>query len=558
MSSCEKFFATNMRRFAGLSCKIQRLSTASDGVRLSDNPDPASKHLHPPLQRFSKPRHSWTYEDRVVLCILYRWFVSADLVEEQTLSSRDMGKVWREYVKDYPCHNGRLLEISDAAIQTQLYHICVEAENNQAWCEVFVRTSFLDEHRRWQATRQDLEACASLIGVNLLPRTVDSGTPKLSEGSTPRRRLHSKYQTVRSETPESYVTWSNDDSEIEEFNASNSRFVQLITPPISPETGGVNRSQQPEPFLYHPPSITTAIQEDYNLRPKGVGLVGWRFFDDDSNGLNSSNGFLAGRFIHDDHDLEPPHPNTEDFRQTVVTHLLPEPRPSPWISVWKNMLPSLHRCLRSTRNAHIAFINVDYIRTHQQGLYHAKDAIKQTTMYGQMLDAGYRYRYNGKGEFVVWRKINREAILTTISREMLDDYLVSHPDLRDVLRLEGVRKCESASAWYKLIDRDQEPLNAVTGALIGHFLAFTGLPRNYLDAFAAKMAYTWRFQQRNIGDGIAFYLNGVRAGFAAYEMEIGNNCTAQPTQELDEAVDAFMERRKRIEFTLGITGRGST
>ena len=543
-----------MYRSTGLWFSKQRPAPnpVSDLGKLCPIDDVISEPPHVPLQRFANARHKWTFEERAILCVLYRWFVSADLVEEQTLSTRDLAKVFHDYLNEDPYYRGRPLRMSYQAVRSQLYEICAEGENHQAWREIFVKTSFLDEFGRWEATRQDLMAGAKLVGVSLLRRTVDFEVPKLSEASTTRKRLHHK----RLDTPESYVTWFDDESEVEVLTSSKSRSAQLITPPITPEARRLNRPQQPKPLLCHPAPWETAIQ-DYALRPKGVGLVGWRFFDDDSNGLNSRHGFLAGRFVHDnDQFLELPCPNTEDFRQTVTTHLLPEAKPSPWISVWKKMLPSLHRCLRSTKNAHIAFIDVDYIRRHQQGLYHAKDAIKQTKIYGRMLDAGYKYRYNGSGEFIVWRKIDREAILTTISREVLDKYLASHPDLRDILRLDGVRKCENARAWYKLINQAQEPLNAVTGELVGHFLAFTGLPQNYLDVFAVKMAYTWKFQQRNVDHGIESYLNGVRAGFATYKMETGNDHAVQPKQELDEAVDTFMERRKRIEFTLGNVGRG--
>ena len=547
-----------MYRSTGLLCPKQRPAPnpRSDLGKLSPIDDVISESLHVPLQRFANTRHRWTFEERAVLCVLYRWFVSADLVEEQTISPRDISKVFLEYLNEDPYYRGRPLRMSYQAVRSQLYEICAEGENSQAWCAVFSKPDFLDECGQWEATRKDLVAIAESIGINLVRRTADIAASILSGTGTLKKRLRNKPRPERSDTPESYMTWLEDESEIEIRTSSKRRRLQLITPPTSPESGRLSRLQKPELFSYHPATFHTPTRSDI-LRAKWAGLVGWRFFDDDSYGFNSPNGFLAGYFIHNkNHDLEFPDTQTELFQKTVYTHLLPEPKPSAWISVWKNMLPSLHRCLRSAKNANIAFIDLDYIGRCQQGLHHAQDAIAKTAMYGRELKSGYKYRYNGKGEFIVWREIKKEAILTTVSREALDSYLALHTDLQNILRLDSVRECDNARAWYKLISQDQAPLDSTTGEHIGNFLAFTGLPRSFLDVFAVKMACNWRLQQQNVDHGVELYLNGVRAGFAAYKMETGHNHTAQSRQESDEAADTFMERRKRIEFTLGNVGRG--
>ena len=259
-----------------------------------------------------------------------------------------------------------------------------------------LETGFGDPEDQWKTTCMDLEASAAEIGIELL-----RGWEDKHEVSTQGRLSKKRKRQYNWEGVLGFVVDHNAD----EVPCTPPRKLHgLFKPQASPQGCVQNpqthqitigRRQVVRPIT-PPPDRADDAGLNYRFSPPELAF---RFWDDNSHGLNTTGGFRAGAFINCRGNIPPPPDRTgQVFRDETNIHLRPLPEPSKYISVWESLTPALHRGLRSTANAHIAIIDLRAIYRDQlsglPGLYPAAAAIKQL---GMITDD---WTYRGISEYV--------------------------------------------------------------------------------------------------------------------------------------------------------------
>ncbi|MCJ1250110.1 hypothetical protein MMC30_007336 [Trapelia coarctata] len=134
-------------------------------------------------------------------------YTSEKPVGQRLLSFRDIRRTFCAYFAGTIRFQGKTREITDNKISIQLYEIKKERKHNVAWREVFLETDFDDPFDEWTATREELVATASLLGIVLLRRQFEDKAIIFKEMSLPasakRKRVpHSRPWTNDQEQPE--------------------------------------------------------------------------------------------------------------------------------------------------------------------------------------------------------------------------------------------------------------------------------------------------------------------------------------------------------------------
>ena len=81
----------------------------------------------------------------------------------------------------------------------------------------------------------------------------------------------------------------------------------------------------------------------------------------DSQGLNNEIEIRAGLFKSVNLTITPPSSDPR-LRAEFLSHLTPETKLSPFISVFESFLPALHRALKNGKQANIAVIDLQLVR----------------------------------------------------------------------------------------------------------------------------------------------------------------------------------------------------
>ena len=238
------------------------------------------------------------------------------------------------------------------------------------------------------------------------------------------------------------------------------------------------------------------------------------------------------------------------------------------------------------------FLDLNHINEHQQRdfprLYSARLVIRELDIGKHVSESGRHYTYTGTSEWIVWGEIEKDAIIARFTMADFELYLAQNPALKAALRLDGFRACSSSGTYSRQIWKTKLPLSRSVGVTIGHFLAFTGLPRAHLDYVAMKFARKWQFLGTTSKPRKDSFLAGAHKGFRKFHgqptvpqdesqpslptNQLESHLTvAPPTSEardiegvmneededsdgtvIGEYVDDFMDMRQDIEAMLGI------
>ena len=373
--------------FSHIQIPLAVIETRDTGARRSDR-----------LKRFTPshcevlrwPKHTWSLEERITLCVLKKWYSPSQ--EDHCLIFNAHHAV---SIQDQnPGHRLRR-----AVLVAQLNEMQGRGEYDEAWRTVMLETGFGDLEDQWKNTCMDLEATAAEIGIELLRGWEDKHKVSTQSG---RGRLSKKRK--RQCEWEGVLGFVVDHNADEVPCTPRRKLHGLFTPPASPQGCVQNpqthqitigRRQVARPIIPTPDHADDAGL-NYRFSPPELAF---RFWDDNSHGLNTTEGFRAGAFINCRGNIPlPPDRNDQVFRAETNIHLRPLPEPSSYISVWESLVPALHRGLRSTANAHIAIIDLRAIYQDQlsglPGLYPAAAAIKQL---GMITDERH---YRGISEYV--------------------------------------------------------------------------------------------------------------------------------------------------------------
>ena len=523
----------------------------SDGSTLEGRPNLGRAALARP------PRHTWSLEQRAALCVLKRWF---------SPSFKEIHFVFNAHYASSINEQNPGHKIGRNALLAQLHHMEDQGEDNEAWRSVVLETEFGDPRGCYENTRQDLEATATEIGIALVRGWEDKQRVSTRSG---RGRLSKTRKRKRGGSVEGVLGFVVDYSEEEEPCRRPKRRYGLLTPPTSPRKSGqatqTHQTPKRKPQAGGPsidkcakPLRTRSIlpgREDYNHRFIPPDL-GFRFWDNNSHGINTAEGFRAGAFVNCHRNIpSPPNRNSQVFRDQTNIHLQPLPEPSSYISVWQGILPAFHRGLRSSANAHVAIINLRAVYDQQlsgiPGLYPAADAINQLKM---VIKGNYR----GIGDWLVWGEIKRAAVVACFTVDDFRRFIHSMPQIIPTLRLNEIEASTCADEYQRRLRKSQLPISRASGKIVGRFLAFTSLPKSFVNFAARKVALSWQFLGLDNAQRYKAYLDGVYDGFDLRLATMDNalhivpNHTSSITASAEgrEPGDAFEVRRAAIQFII--------
>ncbi|MCJ1380617.1 hypothetical protein MMC17_003725 [Xylographa soralifera] len=534
--------------------------------------------------------HRWTTEEQVVLCIMERWFESEKPRGKRTLTYQDIRDVFVAYFADSIKFCGEVHEISANAIGAQLWEIRNDGKHSLAWREVYLETAFLDPHGCWSATRSDLLATASDIGINLSRKSTEDKV-KILDNAGARLNKNKAKRKIQDNSDWDSITEYEGDTEQEDPLRALSKMTRLglLTPnsgskrskfyhslsTMSPLGSLVPSRCNDIPFYTEgngPPTLPSTPCKS-PLHKNKIGST-WtkrilsfkndmvfRFYDSNSQGINSATGFLAG-------DLErtpitQPGLFSKAFLGPAENHLRRFHVPTPFISVWDSLLPALHRGLRSdaysSGNAYVAIIDAEQLNIGHSSEYakaiRVREIVHELKRCGRYLDM----RYWGSSEYLVYREIPQSAVLTTFSIDSLREYMEARPAVEQMLRLHGIEVAARQIEYNAHLKATALPMSLFAGQTIGHFLAFIGLPQPNLELLALKMSWVWKFGSAANQERKVAYLEGVQQGYRIYYRQQGlaeprlpvDECTNERQRGPDFAdIDTFMARRQRIQQIL--------
>ena len=545
--------------------------------------------------------HRWSLDEKVVLLILYRWFATAVKNGDVIFPPRDMRSVLQEYFVEEIDIRVNLDSLSVSAISTQLQQLRSDGEREQAWRLVYLETDFEDRKARWATIKANLRIAASKVGITLRTRIVENKAAQTrerkntcfprkrqpvydytedSEDGFPRRkrkRLRAPAPIPRTpRTPADLI-----DKKCYLYTPSSGKSIKRTVVPITPAMGKEqsktsNEVSQKSSLLQTAPSDLKRFQKSarrpipdgYNVWKREMPLkkaIAFRFYDLDSSGLNTAGGFLAGRFTdmenRDCTDLqytEDPVPPadffSDEFVESAFQHLTRVKKPTPFISLRENLLSVMHHGLISKTKACVAFVDLRYISLHQPFQFPRLFPGFKISQRLKELGKVQQNFYSAYGEWLVWDRIETEAVVACFSVDRFRRYMERHPRIKTVLRLEELEKCTEAGDYQKYKRmlkktalQQNLALDKNSGTSIGHFLAFTGLSKTNLKDVALKIGRNWKL----IGSGEMKrkgpFLEGVEDGFEKYFTDLGEN---------DEIyIDEFALTRQKIKATLGSKGR---
>jgi hypothetical protein len=268
----------------------------------------------------------------------------------------------------------------------------------------------------------------------------------------------------------------------------------------------------------------------------------FRAFTADSQGLNSPNGFVCGRYA--DARAPPPGPPRNLEWNEVLEHLDPsktlvrclncnktvkccnktlhQKLPSSCISTSSDLIWVIRKMIAQGERSYLSVINtaaldptsVFYVPPYQREL-----ARKQ-------LFHGREHRYKGYSEHLVWHENPGSAIVQTFSYQELVAFAESDRLTRDTLRLPELSLSGTSSPdILKIMKQSKCRITPQVAVLIASFVMFLGM-----DFSSAR-------------DGIAFLVCEIVRGWALRNAE---TTAAERQESADRFMDTFYRKSDKV------------
>ncbi|KAI9712137.1 MAG: hypothetical protein M1812_006975 [Candelaria pacifica] len=405
----------------------------------------------------------WTLAQRLAVCVLMRWY---------STKWQTFGAIFKIYFAAELTAVYKSSYMLGLTLRAQWSDIRAGVKYD-AYSLVFEETLFSDKKGKWKGLRDSFEEIAVTEGL-ILERKCENKLEVLDRGNPRKvRKLKAKQRPI-----------------IEILHTRErppGRLQQVVQKRISRQ----KKRRQEKPF-------TKSV---YNGPPQ----IGFRSYNEENYGLNSTTGFRAGRYtsmadvVPQPLDMMDAAFDAEADRHlsrnmTGVTSL---------ISVRDNLLPALHDAMHKG-NAFIAMINLA-AANRQSRAYSAAWAI------GRLNKASDRAwhkanQYKGNGEWLVWGEIRQEAVIATFTiKQLYSAFEDGFNRIPDHLRFGVIQDRDKLGRVRSLFRSKPRHISAATGCAIGMTIKFMGVPDHFLSDVVQVIVRDWEI----IGDQDP----GVRAEF---------------------------------------------
>ncbi|PGH28107.1 hypothetical protein AJ80_00365 [Polytolypa hystricis UAMH7299] len=260
----------------------------------------------------------------------------------------------------------------------------------------------------------------------------------------------------------------------------------------------------------HTPPLRQAPNKHRQVpRPK----IAFRFYDDQSAGINSKLQFVAGMFAEGPTYF--PHPHQSDSRMITSmarSHLSRFEIESPFISCSSSPLVAIHRMLRSNQSAFFSII--DLSKLNPDMVFSAQEILMK-----RPLSKKITRRYTGVSDFMIWGQIPDSCIITAISAADILNMTYHHPDIASLLQLDVIQSFPySRRDMHNRMARTAIWADQSAGKVFGKLFQLLNIPESYAQELATIFTRAWRLRclQRGSFTGL---MDGLRSYFNTYRLE---------------------------------------
>lgn len=260
------------------------------------------------------------------------------------------------------------------------------------------------------------------------------------------------------------------------YHTEGSVVVHTVAPGI------VTKSDLQQKLDDHQDDHQDNHEDDSGLRgvlPENLPASLYRWYDSNSQGYNSENAFLAGVFCRSAF-FDRDEISDDQFRAYFRSHVTKERSTTPFISSFRSPLAPIHRAVHSPEDGKVAIIDSAKLNTK---VFYAHPLAKHTDT--------FTYSWRGYGEFLIWGRIPKDAIIFTLRASQLDQIAHVHKDISRLLQLSLIRK--SFRCNQVLRDRLEERRKSAykSGRTLGKLLSLLQFPRIHWENFARWFAKSW-------------------------------------------------------------------
>lgn len=428
--------------------------------------EPKPSRLHSlPYNKGSRILHKWSSKQKIVLCVLRRWYEN---------SWADAAEVFNYFFRGDLTYCGEEVH-RPSAMATYWADLRTGRRLDSAWDAIYVNTPFHDPLGQWTDLRAKLECAGQLVGVNLQQRQEDNmwePTPKRprsnDQSNLANGRGHKSSDSDGSEDDDLWALDREPQGSITKQSAAlkpQERGPASQIAPITPQTSSSQLSTTPDSLF--------SSQFSQEVMPQ----LFYRKYDNLSAGYNSPQGFVAGQY-HRLNGIEVPPPMPTDspwFPHQATNHLTRMPVATPFISVTGSFIWVVYQALRSERSSNASIALIDSIAAARNGrAYHVQPIMSSLKRMGFIRGI----RYKATQEWWIWAEIKAEAILHVASlADLADD-----PEISQLLILDELRSSNNLTSFRNRLQHNPRNLSIDICAALGRVVAlFTLDPRRHKD-----------------------------------------------------------------------------
>ncbi|KAI9376714.1 hypothetical protein BJX61DRAFT_530713 [Aspergillus egyptiacus] len=436
-----------------------------------------------PMERSPRIKQ-WSDDMRITLCCLFKYYL-----KDRSTFQAVFNAIFERDLIEYGFRDGRKVDAN--RIDTQWYDM--RKKGDRLWRKVHLSSFDTEEWLPYLARIEETAASLNLMIVrtntgSIVPSQAMSWEQPSQLQSSPSRQPHSQSATdhmPHQEGPEV--------------------IPQLHIPDREPSVESCLCTAGGKVcFRCHLEGREEVCgKETAALEPVETPLLLYRWWNADSQGVNSKTMFVAGKFANASMAYFGPDTISHaEFNGHFLSHINPRnTTPSPFISTFKSLLAPIHRSLHKKEGASVSIINSTKLRSE---VYSAQAFVQK---HGIKIGT-----YRGFGEYLIWGDIPSDAIICTFKITLLLRIAEENPDIGRFLQLDmvaGYTRNRKHLHWE--MSKNALSLDKRAGAIVGRLLSILEVPQQYLGTVSEGMAYSWRIKTRRIPWGEFF--EGVELGY---------------------------------------------
>ncbi|CAG8930466.1 unnamed protein product [Penicillium salamii] len=281
-------------------------------------------------------------------------------------------------------------------------------------------------------------------------------------------------------------------------------------------------TEVPDEVPIHIPGKQLEEPDLEGLHPEKIPPLLYRWFNEDSQGENSNEGFISGLFCEEP-SFDREYISDDEFEEHFIHHVTREKTPTPFISTSESPLAPIHRAIKSQKPASVVVFDTTKLQTP---VFYAHPIARHTNTFTQ--------KWKGYGEYLIWGEVPSSAIVFMCPISEVEQLAANHSDINRLLLLRFLREAQFCNRllWDRLA-RKKKPAYK-SGRTFGKLLFLLHFPRLYWEHVAAGFMRYWGWTRE---EERVNFLRGMKSELP-YSIELSDS-------ESEEAPIPHFERSHR-------------